>query len=164
MGGHTDSLGRPLIAITGLGVVSSLGRGTADNWAALTAGTSGIHTITRFPVDNLRTRIAGTVDFLRSSREGASALSLELGFIAAREAIAQAGFPAGDFGSPLFLAAPPVELEWCDRFALAALGQRAPSVPVKKVMPRRRGDAAETASACSRVRSLRKRRSRDWPK
>ena len=34
------------------------------------------------------------------------------------EALAQAGL-SGDFGGPLFLAAPPVEPEWSDRFALA---------------------------------------------
>ncbi len=38
--------------------------GAADNWAALTSGTSGIHAITRFPTDGLSTRIAGTVDFI----------------------------------------------------------------------------------------------------
>ena len=75
MSKYTDHLGRPLVAITGLGVVSSLGQGKEENWAALTSGTSGIHTITRFELDNLRTQIAGTVDFLEESSKGASALS-----------------------------------------------------------------------------------------
>lgn len=121
MSKYTDHLGRPLVAVTGLGVVSSLGRGKEENWAALTSGTSGIHTITRFAIDNLRTRIAGTVDFLEESWEGASALSLKLALLAAEEAILQARFPVANFGGPLFLAAPPVELEWYDRFALASL-------------------------------------------
>ena len=55
-----------------MGIVTSLGVGKADNWAALTSGRSGIHEITRFPTDHLNTRIAGTVDFLKSSNGGAS--------------------------------------------------------------------------------------------
>lgn len=121
MSKYTDHFGRPLVAITGLGVVSSLGRGKEENWAALTSGTSGIHTITRFALDNLRTQIAGTVDFLEESTKGASTLSQKLASLAAEEAVAQAGFPVDDFGGPLFLAAPPVELEWRNRFALDAL-------------------------------------------
>ena len=71
MAHHLDHLGRPLVAVTGIGVVTSLGIGKADNWTALTSGQSGIHPITRFPVDHLNTRIAGTVDFLPSSNKGA---------------------------------------------------------------------------------------------
>jgi 3-oxoacyl-[acyl-carrier-protein] synthase II len=117
----TDSFGRPVVVVTGIGIVTSLGVGKADNWAALTAGRSGIHPITRFPVDHLRTTIAGTVDFLPSSSEGASALTLELAQLAAREALAEAGID-GPFDAPLFLAAPPVELSWRTRFALYRKG------------------------------------------
>ena len=113
----TDQFGRPIVAVTGIGIVTSLGQGKTENWAALTSGKSGIHTITRFPTDLLNTRIAGTVDFLPESGKGASVLSLALASAAAKEAIAEAGF-SGPFGGPLFLAAPPVELEWQHRFAL----------------------------------------------
>ena len=34
-----DSHGRPVVAVTGMGLVTSLGQGKADTWAALTAGT-----------------------------------------------------------------------------------------------------------------------------
>jgi len=112
-----DHLGRPVVAVTGMGVVTSLGAGKAENWAALTAGKSGIHAITRFPVDHLKTTIAGTVDFLPASGAGMSALTFELATTAGREAIAEAGIGA-DFGGPLFLASPPVELSWADRLAL----------------------------------------------
>src|SRR5258707_40733 len=44
---HRDKLGRPVVAVTGMGLVTSLGEGKADNWAALTAGKTGIHTISR---------------------------------------------------------------------------------------------------------------------
>ncbi|MFY9601633.1 MAG: beta-ketoacyl synthase N-terminal-like domain-containing protein, partial [Pseudolabrys sp.] len=48
MAAGKDKMGRPLVVVTGLGVVTSLGAGRADNWAKLTAGESGIKTITRF--------------------------------------------------------------------------------------------------------------------
>ena len=64
MAQDTDHLGRPIVVVTGMGVLTSLGQGQADNWAALTGGVSGIRRITRFPIDGLRTTIAGTVDFV----------------------------------------------------------------------------------------------------
>ncbi len=113
-----DHLGRPIVAVTGIGVVTSLGVGKAENWIALTAGRSGIHPITRFPIDHLNTRIAGTVDFLPSSSRGAAALTYELAETAAQEALAEAGLDDGRFAGPLFLASPPVEIDWKDRFEL----------------------------------------------
>ncbi|MGN6464599.1 MAG: beta-ketoacyl-ACP synthase [Rhizobiaceae bacterium] len=114
----TDHLGRPIVAVTGIGVITSLGAGKKDNWDALTAGRSGIHTIRRFPTDDLKTRICGTVDFLASSDKGPSALTYELAETTAIEALDEAGLGGADFGGPLFLAAPPVELSWRDRFDL----------------------------------------------
>lgn len=114
----TDHLGRPVVAVTGVGVVTSLGQGVADNWAALTAGRSGIHPITRFPTEHLNTTISGTVDFLASSDKGASALTYELAEISALEAVSASGLGVGDFAGPLFLASPPVELDWHERLAL----------------------------------------------
>ncbi|RWM39425.1 beta-ketoacyl-ACP synthase, partial [Mesorhizobium sp.] len=118
MANFRDHMGRPIVAVTGIGVVTSLGVGKADNWAALTSGKSGIHPITRFPVDHLNTRISGMVDFLPSSSKGASPLTYELAETAAQEAVSEAGLDSGDFGGPLFLASPPVELDWADRFSL----------------------------------------------
>ncbi len=46
-----DNAGRPVIAITGMGLVTSLGVGKEDNWAKLTAGKSGIRRISRFPLE-----------------------------------------------------------------------------------------------------------------
>ncbi|RWM83966.1 MAG: beta-ketoacyl-ACP synthase [Mesorhizobium sp.] len=118
MANLNDHMGRPIVVVTGIGVVTSLGIGKADNWAALTAGVSGIHPISRFPVDHLNTRISGMVDFLPSSSRGASLLTYDLAEIAAQEAVAEAGLDWGDFGGPLFLASPPVELDWSERFSL----------------------------------------------
>ncbi|MCJ2070422.1 beta-ketoacyl-ACP synthase [Methylobacterium sp. J-030] len=115
-----DARGRPLVAVTGLGVVSSLGRGQAETWAAMTEGRSGIHAIARFPTEGLRTRIAGTVDFLDTEPLVAPLLSERFAAVAAEEAIAQAGIgTAGDFPGALFIAVPPVEMEWPQRQALA---------------------------------------------
>jgi 3-oxoacyl-[acyl-carrier-protein] synthase II len=118
MARSTDHLGRPVVAVTGIGVVTSLGQGIADNWAALTSGRSGIRPISRFPVEHLATTISGMVDFLPSSNKGASALTHELAETSALEALAGSGLDAAHFAGPLFLATPPVELDWRDRFSL----------------------------------------------
>jgi len=116
-----DARGRPVVVVTGTGVVTSLGTGKADNWRALTAGQSGIHRISRFPIGGLRTNIAGTVDFMPVEEQSAPALSERLAELVIDEAITEAriGTP-GDFPGPMFLALPPVELEWPQRLALAA--------------------------------------------
>jgi 3-oxoacyl-[acyl-carrier-protein] synthase II len=49
------------VVVTGIGLVSSLGIGTDANWAALSAGTSGIAAITKFDASQFATRIAGEV-------------------------------------------------------------------------------------------------------
>ncbi len=117
---HRAAERRPRVAVTGIGLVTSLGQGQAENWAALTAGRSGIHTIARFPTDGLRTRIAGTVDFLDTEPLVAPLLSERFAACAAEEAVAQAGIGAkGDFPGALFIAVPPVEMEWPQRRALA---------------------------------------------
>jgi 3-oxoacyl-[acyl-carrier-protein] synthase II len=114
----TDHAGRPIVAITGAGVVSSLGNGKQENWAKLTGGKSGIHRIKRFPTEHLRTTIAGTVDFMTPVEAGSTALTYALAETAALEAITESGLSTSEFGGPLFLAAPPVELEWWQRFKL----------------------------------------------
>jgi 3-oxoacyl-[acyl-carrier-protein] synthase II len=119
--GFKDSQGRPIVAVTGMGMVSSLGQGKEDNWKKLSAGVSGIHRIKRFPVDGLRTTIAGTVDFLFDRPVSAPVLSERLASLAAEEAIAQSGIGSkGSFPGPLFCAVAPVEVEWPQRRALAA--------------------------------------------
>ena len=136
-----DHLGRPIVAVTGMGILTSLGQGLEDNWAALTSGKSGIHKITRFPTDNLSTKICGTVDFIEIPKPN----SVERSFAFAREttieALAQAGI-SGDFNGPLFLAAPPIEPEWSARFEL---GDRSP--PAAKP-----GDAYDRFMAALRER------------
>jgi 3-oxoacyl-[acyl-carrier-protein] synthase II len=117
----TDSRGRPVVVVTGTGVVTSLGAGQQDNWRELTAGHSGIRRISRFPIGGLRTNIAGTVDFVPVDELSAPALSERMAELVVEEALAESGIGSrGDFPGPMFLALPPVELEWPQRLALAA--------------------------------------------
>src|SRR5258708_35398088 len=120
MARYRDQTGRPIVVVTGMGVVTSLGIGTADNWRKLTAGESGIPAITRFATEGLKTRIAGTIDFVPLERLSSPELSERLAAMVAEEAIANAAIGTrGDFPGPLFLAVPPIELEWPQRRALA---------------------------------------------
>jgi 3-oxoacyl-[acyl-carrier-protein] synthase II len=117
-----DKKGRPIIAVTGIGVVTSLGIGTSDNWAKLTGGVSGIRRISRFPTEGLRTTIAGTVDAAYQDGMSPAELSERIARLAGEEAIAQAGIGSkGHFPGPLFLAPPPLEIEWPDRIKMAEM-------------------------------------------
>jgi 3-oxoacyl-[acyl-carrier-protein] synthase II len=116
-----DSRGRPVVVVTGTGILTSLGQGKEDNWQALSSGRSGISRISRFSIDGLRTTIAGTVDFIRLEDSSAPALSETLAVSVIEEAVAEANIgSAGDFPGPLFMALPPVEMEWPQRETLAA--------------------------------------------
>jgi 3-oxoacyl-[acyl-carrier-protein] synthase II len=111
-----DKFGRPIVVVTGMGVMTSLGAGKEDNWTKLTAGESGIRTITRFPIDGLKTTMAGTIDFVKVEPSSSTALTEKLADMAAEEAVAQSGIGSkGDFPGPLFLAVAPVEVEWPQR-------------------------------------------------
>ncbi len=114
-----DKFGRPIVVVTGMGIVTSLGAGKIDNWAKLTAGESGIRTITRFPTDGLKTTMAGTVDFATVEPFSSTGLSERLAEMATEEALEQSGIGRkGDFPGPLLLAVAPVEVEWPQRLEL----------------------------------------------
>ena len=85
-----DKAGRPIVVVTGMGIVTSLGAGKADNWNRLVAGESGIRAITRFATDSLKTRVAGTVDFVPIETYTSADLSERLAELAIEEAIAEA--------------------------------------------------------------------------
>ncbi len=114
-----DKFGRPIVVVTGMGVVTSLGAGKTDNWAKLSAGCSGIRTVTRFPIDGLKTTMAGTVDFLDVEPFSSTGLTERLAELATEEALEQSAIGSkGDFPGPLFLAVAPVEVEWPQRLEL----------------------------------------------
>jgi 3-oxoacyl-[acyl-carrier-protein] synthase II len=116
-----DKNGRSTVVVTGMGIITSLGAGKAQNWAKLVEGRSGIHRISRFPNDGLRTTIAGTVDFVPVEPFCSTELAERMAVLVAEEAIAESRLGAkGDFPGPLFLAVAPVEMEWPHREALAA--------------------------------------------
>ena len=112
---------RPIVVVTGMGVATSLGAGKAENWRKLTAGESGIRTIRRFDTEGLKTRVAGTIDFVTVEPFSAPALCERLGEIVIEEAVAESGIGShGDFPGPLFLAVAPIEIEWQLRQDVAA--------------------------------------------
>jgi 3-oxoacyl-[acyl-carrier-protein] synthase II len=120
-----DKFGRPIVVVTGMGVITSLGAGQADNWKRLTAGESGIRTITRFPTDGLKTTMAGTVDFVAVDPFTSTGLTERLAKMASEEALGQSGIGRkGDFPGPLFLAVAPVEVEWPQRMELGRASGR----------------------------------------
>ena len=117
----TDKQGRPVVAITGMGLVTSIGKGCDDNWRALMSTKSGLKTISRFPIDGLRSSVAGTVDeFIPDAGQMHSVeRSCELAMTVANEAVDQAALDREQhFPGPLFMATPPPEFEWPQFFKI----------------------------------------------
>ena len=83
--------GRPTVVVTGMGVITSLGAGKTENWTKLMEGQSGIHRITRFANEGLKTTIAGTVDFVPVEPFCSTELGERMAALAAEEAISEAG-------------------------------------------------------------------------
>lgn len=114
-----DHLGRPIVVVTGIGVVTSLGEGKEDNWRNLTSGKSGVRTISRFPTEGLRTQIAGIIDWQGEGRFCAPAHSLALARKSVGEAITQSGIGSrGSFPGPMFIAVSPAETNWDQRMTI----------------------------------------------
>jgi 3-oxoacyl-[acyl-carrier-protein] synthase II len=115
----TDA-GRP-IAITGIGMITSLARGVAENWSRLQDGHSGIRYIERFSTEGLRTKIAGLVDFRGEDPFTIPSHSFSMADAVVDEAMAQAGLNGEKaFPGDLFLAAPPIEHDWVTREKMSA--------------------------------------------
>ena len=85
------------VAVTGVGLVSPLGVGTAENWQSLLAGRSGIGTITRFDPAEYPSRIAGEVkgfnplDYLDKKEVKKSDTFIHYALAATRFALADSG-------------------------------------------------------------------------
>jgi 3-oxoacyl-[acyl-carrier-protein] synthase II len=94
------------VVVTGIGLVSSLGIGTAANWRALTAGQSGIATITKFDAQAFSTRIAGEVkgfdplDFIEKKDVKKMDVFIQYAIAASQFALDDAGFAITPENSP----------------------------------------------------------------
>jgi 3-oxoacyl-[acyl-carrier-protein] synthase II len=114
-----DHMGRPIVVVTGIGIVTSLGEGKEDNWHNLISGKSGVRKITRFSTDGLRTQIAGTIPWEGAGRYCAPVHSITLARKSATEAIAQSNIgSSGSFPGPLFVAVSPAETNWDQRMEI----------------------------------------------
>ena len=112
---------RGAVAITGLGIVTSLGVGAPDNWSRLCAGQSGVRTISRFSTAGLKTTIAAIEHEITADTLTTPERCKVLAASAAEQAVARSGIGSrGRFPGPLFLAVPPFEIEWPRRIDLAA--------------------------------------------
>ena len=124
-----DGHNRPIVVVTGMGVITSLGEGKTENWKKLTAGGSGISTIRRFSTHGLKTRIAGTIDFIEVKPFSSTTLAERLADIAIEEAVGQSGIGRkGEFPGPLFLGLAPIEVEWPQREEIARASGEADSI------------------------------------
>ncbi len=111
-----DHMGRPVVVVTGIGIVTSLGEGKEDNWNALISGKSGISRISRFETEGLRTQIAGTIPWEGDGMFFPAKHSISLARKSAIEAIAQAGIGSrGSFPGSMFVAVYPAETNWGQR-------------------------------------------------
>jgi 3-oxoacyl-[acyl-carrier-protein] synthase II len=95
-----------VVAVTGIGMVTCLGTGTARCWEQMVEGRSGITLITRFDTSGLLTRIGGELpgdyyemessEFPRRLRNQTIPTS-RLGLLCAKEAIHDSGFMSAEF-------------------------------------------------------------------
>ncbi|MBP7722333.1 MAG: beta-ketoacyl-ACP synthase II [Alphaproteobacteria bacterium] len=101
------------VVVTGMGIVSPLGFGVAHNWAAITAGKSGIRKIESFDLTDISSHIAGVVPRTEDKNPKDGAFNVDLfmepkeqrktdtfitfGMAAAQEALEDAGWkPTGE--------------------------------------------------------------------
>ena len=135
-----DKSGRPIVVVTGMGIVTSLGAGKTDNWKKLAAGQSGIRAITRFPTeqsedpDRRHRRFRAGRAVQRPALGRASRRDRDRGgHRRSRRSAAAAHFPG-----PLFLAVAPIEIEWPQREELARASGRERRDHLRRPDPRRR--------------------------
>lgn len=88
------------IVVTGIGLLTPLGKGVEQNWQALVAPQSGIGRITQFDATDYASQIAGEVkdfdasDVLDAKEQRKMDRFIQFGVVAAQEALQQAGLGA----------------------------------------------------------------------
>ncbi len=98
-GGGSGGPGPRRVVATGLGMVTALGVDVASTWAGLVAGRSGIGPITAFDPSRVASRIGGEVPGFEPSpvldrkEQRRNDRYTQLGLVATREAMADAGLP-----------------------------------------------------------------------
>ena len=87
------------VVVTGMGMLTALGKDVASTWEGMVAGRSGVGPITSFDPSRLECRIAGEVkDFdssgvLDKKDQRRTDRYIQFGLVAARQAMDQAGLP-----------------------------------------------------------------------
>jgi 3-oxoacyl-[acyl-carrier-protein] synthase II len=93
------------VVVTGIGLVSPLGTGTAKNWEALLRGESGIAPLTRFDVSRYATRFGGEIKdfdplaFIDKKEVRKMDPFIRYGLAAAEMAVADSGIERADLQS-----------------------------------------------------------------
>ena len=164
------------VAITGIGIVSSLGAGREANWEHMVAGLCGLRPVTLFDVSAFRSQIAGEIDtfdlqarFTPYQRRRWSR-SEQLGVVAATEAFEDAGLLDGQLDRTrvgVLLGAGTGDLLRNEEYYFAAADRRAstgPGRPGSTITSRtRRSTCWRSTSTCrgrARASSRRARRAR----
>ena len=94
------------VVVTGIGLVSALGIGTSETWAALLAGQSGVTRITRFDVSGYATQIAAEVKgfdplaFIEKKEIKKMDLFIQYAIAAAQFAMDDSGLQITDANAP----------------------------------------------------------------
>jgi 3-oxoacyl-[acyl-carrier-protein] synthase II len=91
------------VAITGIGLVTSLGLSRDENWTNLLNGTCGVGEVTVFPTEGFRSRVAAEVSYdrlktrLTPLQRRRWSRSDQFGVVAAMEAVEDSGFASRAF-------------------------------------------------------------------
>ena len=91
------------VAITGIGLVTSLGLSRDENWTNLLNGTCGVGEVTVFPTEGFRSRVAAEVSYdrlktrLTPLQRRRWSRGDQFGVVAAIEAVADSGFASRAF-------------------------------------------------------------------
>ncbi len=157
------------VVVTGMGAVCATGHDTASFFASLRAGRVGIGPIANIPTERLGAKVAAEIrgldvkDHFATKRLPMLDRTSQLGLIAARQAMAQAGLARGDVEDAAVILGAGIGQETFDQSYLQLYGQNAPRVhpfTVPRIMPNApashvsiefgiRGPCYAIASACA---------------